>query len=605
MSRYTDRIADRNNHPIVGALVYVYTEDGDLEALTDDDALPMANPVKTDEFGNFYFNTSDGMKTIDVWFGGYRRWSEAILVGPQLTGPKGDPGFDGASGVSAVAIGAVGDGVTDDHTALQAWLDLGGDLYLPAGQFYSSQTLIVRKQVRVRGAGYGFDARSAGYENMPGSRIRFPAGVAGLDVQPQTTIKDVATVLADIPAAFTQEGAYGSTFADFALIGANAGAAVTGFFNRTVIQVKNVYTVQFAGKGFDISATSDLPDGNDYGNASCSSLRDCVALDNGGHGFHLRGRDANTILVENCNARDNGGRGFLEEGLLGNSYIKNHAAGNLGGSYKSIGAVNESTYDFNYVEGDVYAGAVINSLNKIRGGGLEGVNVPTDFAPWSVGGYLQKAHEIRYYWGFTDPAPIVGYGRQFRSVINGMVIQGEGGAFDVSLYNKAGQGALRIPTGTQNVYAEGSVSGNGLVTRDGYLKRTDGNQILHSPVAGETNFFAVGTGIYRWFNAANAQSASMDGAGNWNYTGNLALAAATQISMGGVKIIGAQGAAVADAAALTSVNANPSAAAPTKAEFDAFVAEFNKLRTDLGATRTQLNLALARLRAATGHGLIA
>lgn len=51
----------------------------------------------------------------------------------------------------------------------------------------------------------------------------------------------------------------------------------------------------------------------------------------------------------------------------------------------------------------------------------------------------------------------------------------------------------------------------------------------------------------------------------------------------GIKVLGAQGAAVADAV--------HSAAAPTKAEFDAFVDQFN--------------LLLARVRAATGHGLIA
>ena len=71
------------------------------------------------------------------------------------------------------------------------------------------------------------------------------------------------------------------------------------------------------------------------------------------------------------------------------------------------------------------------------------------------------------------------------------------------------------------------------------------------------------------------------------------------------QIIGQRGAAVADAAALTSANAVNAAAAPTAAEFNAFVAEFNKLRTDTNAVRAQLNTGLARLRAGTGHGLFA
>lgn len=73
----------------------------------------------------------------------------------------------------------------------------------------------------------------------------------------------------------------------------------------------------------------------------------------------------------------------------------------------------------------------------------------------------------------------------------------------------------------------------------------------------------------------------------------------------GTKVVGTQGLAVTDAPALTSANRVNSVAAPTKAEFDALVAEFNKLRTDLTATNTALNALLARSRAATGHGLIA
>lgn len=69
------------------------------------------------------------------------------------------------------------------------------------------------------------------------------------------------------------------------------------------------------------------------------------------------------------------------------------------------------------------------------------------------------------------------------------------------------------------------------------------------------------------------------------------------------QIIGQRGAAVVDAVALTSVNATNAAAAPTMAEFNALVAEFNKLRTDVGVVRTTGNTLLARLRAGTGHGL--
>jgi hypothetical protein len=83
--------------------------------------------------------------------------------------------------------------------------------------------------------------------------------------------------------------------------------------------------------------------------------------------------------------------------------------------------------------------------------------------------------------------------------------------------------------------------------------------------------------------------------------GDLKLAG-TKILIGSDQVVGTRGAAVADAAALTSVDGTNAVAAPTQAEFNALVAEFNKLRVDVAAVRTPLNASLARQRA---HGLIA
>ena len=82
-------------------------------------------------------------------------------------------------------------------------------------------------------------------------------------------------------------------------------------------------------------------------------------------------------------------------------------------------------------------------------------------------------------------------------------------------------------------------------------------------------------------------------------------AKATSYKVGANQVVGVRGAAVADPAAITSVAGTVAVAAPTKAEFDALVAEFNKDRTDLAAVRTVQVAILARLRATTGHGLIA
>ena len=166
--------------------------------------------------------------------------------------------------------------------------DHGGDLFLPARHSF------VRKRSSCAGrSGYrgGLWVRRDHLRlwRKPGSRIRFPVDVAGIDVQPQTAITDIATVLADVAAAFTQEGEYGSVFRDFALIGGNDGAYADGFHSRTLVHCENVHSIWFMGDGFRLCATSDIPNANDeYGNASGSTFVYCVTISNAGQGFTFR-----------------------------------------------------------------------------------------------------------------------------------------------------------------------------------------------------------------------------------------------------------------------------------------------------------------------------
>jgi hypothetical protein len=43
---------------------------------------PLANPLTSDEFGDFYFNGTNGHKRLEYHFGGQLRWKEQIIVGP-------------------------------------------------------------------------------------------------------------------------------------------------------------------------------------------------------------------------------------------------------------------------------------------------------------------------------------------------------------------------------------------------------------------------------------------------------------------------------------------------------------------------------------------
>jgi len=83
-------------------------------------------------------------------------WSTVVRALPgdgvweSLRGPEGPPGEPGPAGPPGApgglrtpeAYGAVGDGVADDAGPLQAWLNAGGPLHLPAGRVYRHHGLL-------------------------------------------------------------------------------------------------------------------------------------------------------------------------------------------------------------------------------------------------------------------------------------------------------------------------------------------------------------------------------------------------------------------------------------------------------------------------------
>jgi hypothetical protein len=81
---YSNTLRDDNERPIAGAQVYVYDQTGKtLQALTNPvGGGALANPVITDEFGNFSFSTADdGVKLLDIFLNTHRIWKETVLAG--------------------------------------------------------------------------------------------------------------------------------------------------------------------------------------------------------------------------------------------------------------------------------------------------------------------------------------------------------------------------------------------------------------------------------------------------------------------------------------------------------------------------------------------
>ena len=91
MSRYGNTLRDDQQRPIPGAKIYVYkASDESLATLTEDGGGPLANPLTSDAYGNFYFNAPDAVYILEVVFGGKKIFrQEGVVVGFPATGGGG------------------------------------------------------------------------------------------------------------------------------------------------------------------------------------------------------------------------------------------------------------------------------------------------------------------------------------------------------------------------------------------------------------------------------------------------------------------------------------------------------------------------------------
>lgn len=89
MARYSDNIYDEYRRPVPNAQIYVYNQQtGELAVLEDDDGSPLANPVRTNHDGFFYFNTADGVYVLRVVYKGVPRFRDkAVQVGDGIPLP--------------------------------------------------------------------------------------------------------------------------------------------------------------------------------------------------------------------------------------------------------------------------------------------------------------------------------------------------------------------------------------------------------------------------------------------------------------------------------------------------------------------------------------
>ena len=70
MSRYASTLKDQFGRSIPGASIHVYNLDETTATLTADGGGPLANPISTDEFGNYHFNAAAGFYTLHFYYAG-------------------------------------------------------------------------------------------------------------------------------------------------------------------------------------------------------------------------------------------------------------------------------------------------------------------------------------------------------------------------------------------------------------------------------------------------------------------------------------------------------------------------------------------------------
>lgn len=358
------------------------------------------------------------------------------------------------------------------------------------------------------------------------------------------------------------EGDYSGTEGDYHLL-----------VPRIATRATNLYLKNARGEGIHGWA-GNINGGSPVGGNLSTSRFDGIKTENCRGGIDIRGSDANVITTINCQGYQNRQFGLLDDNGAGsNTHIGWHCASNglisnLTGPYtqcSSGGNRYAAKWGGNFTVAP--SGSATDTANwiYIEAGGPIANLIPAHAATPglfraggdyltlnSAGAYLISPYSEAPGFSQFNPTTIIEHG-----TIGFQYSRGGTRIFPVS-------DGYAIKTGNVTTLYLDSLSGESNITaRDaafasiGFIDWSSGGVQL------------VTTGATVYLKAGGSFVAQIDSAGYHDGAG--------------VKLLGSRGAAVADA-----VNA---AAAPTQAEFNALV--------------TQVNLLLARLRAATGHGLIA
>jgi hypothetical protein len=181
---------------------------------------------------------------------------------------------------------------TDDHSAIQAALDLGGTVLIPGRACYVSGTLNITRPTILTGLQYTQDA------NGPGSMLVFPATTTGINVGTICTGPGYI--------GHNQSGTIIQNL--FLLSKSTTSGTDDGIREQCGISsmVQNVTVAYFGRYGVNIDSTLIVSGNNDY-----SEYHRVAVIGNRSHGFYINGSDSQAIVLDHTRAQSNAGYGYF------------------------------------------------------------------------------------------------------------------------------------------------------------------------------------------------------------------------------------------------------------------------------------------------------
>lgn len=213
-----------------------------------------------------------------------------------------------------------------------------GELRIPRGSYYLSNTWRIDRQVRIVG-----DSSPDG--NATGSvRLYFADGVDGI-------------VFEDYRTSVSGNFADGSVLQSVYITRKNTALSTgDGVWMRTRARLRDVVIDQMGRHGCRIEATSG---GSPNGNANLWHINSCRFMRNGQDGLFIDGADVNAGVAVRLDCSNNGRWGIFDSSFLGNSFFACHTENNTTGAYKADNLNARSVFVGCYSESGQPASSIV------------------------------------------------------------------------------------------------------------------------------------------------------------------------------------------------------------------------------------------------------